>query len=138
MENFVKTIFKPLMEKAENLDSQIPKLVDSEPVLEALFKVWNNTVKPSIHDVKQRRWITTIRAIFEKLKEARKNKILSEALHELIISIAFTAIQNGSIFSGRDRIFAQKSISFCDREIFKNRRHAKAKHGSTKKKRERI
>ena len=92
METFVKTVFQPLMEKAENLDAQIPKLADSEVILNQMHAHWNSS--KDIHVVKLQRWIGTTKAMYQKLTEARKNPILLNALHELIVSILFTAIES--------------------------------------------
>ena len=88
MDKFVDEEFVPKV-KIEGLE-KIPNFDQVQPVMEDLFKHWR-TSSSDIHR-KQTKWISSIRAVFDKLVSIKNNMTLIKGLHELITSIHFMVV----------------------------------------------
>ena len=88
MRNFITESLQPLMEKGENLVSQVPRYEESEGMLGQLFSCWRES--NSLHSRKQCRWISTISEVYKKLDAARKNEILRKTCKKFFLVVCHT------------------------------------------------
>ena len=92
MKVFVNETFKKLLNKPESLDNQLPKLEDAEPIIDQMADHWK--ASKSLKEVGQIKWISNIKMAFKRMKEAKADPALNQALHELIISVFHTMIMS--------------------------------------------
>ena len=92
MTEFVRTAFKPLLEKPENLDGQLPALDEALPIIDKLLDFWRSKGSNNLEFCGQLRWVTNIKVAFKKMQSAAADPVLSKGLHELIVSIMYTLI----------------------------------------------
>ena len=88
MDAFVDTEFIPKV-KIDGLE-KIPNFDQAKLVLEDMFTQWKTSSVP-MHR-KQAQWISTIRAVHDKLVSIKSNVTLMKGLHELITSIHFMIV----------------------------------------------
>ena len=70
----------------------IPNFHEAGTVLTALFDFWDKSKDSSIAN--QLKWRSTIKSIYNKLKEIQTEPVFKQGLYELVNSIHFTMVTN--------------------------------------------